>query len=145
MRTEDAEDVDYAVMPLEGLWWTDEMSEFSVEDKGSWKWTVMFMQPEGYVTEELFKEAKGEVRRKKGLLAVPKTRFEAFREGPSAQITHLGPFSEEGPTIERIHRSIEERGAVRRGKHHEIYLGDPRRTKPERLKTVLRQPFAQRR
>ena len=71
-------------------------------------------------------------------------RFEAFHEGLSAQMMHLGPFSEEGPTIERIHRSIEERGGQPLGKHHEIYLSDFRRTKPERLKTVIRQPFAER-
>jgi hypothetical protein len=134
--------VDYAVMPLEGLWWTDEMRDFSVEDKGSWKWTAMIMQPEEYVTEVLFEEAKNEVEKKKGLSAIPRMRFEAFREGLSAQIMHLGPFYEEGPAIVRIHRCIEERGGQPRGKHHEIYLSDFRRTKPERLKTVIRQPFA---
>jgi hypothetical protein len=136
--------VDYAVMPLEGLWWTDDMRTFSVEDKDAWKWTAMIMQPEVYVTEELFEEAKVEVERKKGLRAVARMRFEAFREGLSAQIMHLGPFSEEGPVIERIHRYIEERGGKPRGKHHEIYLSDLRRTKPERLKTVIRQPFVER-
>jgi hypothetical protein len=134
--------VDYAVMPIEGLWWTDEMRDFSVEDKGSWKWTAMIMQPEEYVTEVLFEEAKNEVEKKKGLSAIPRMRFEAFREGLSAQIMHLGPFYEEGPAIVRIHRCIEERGGQPRGKHHEIYLSDFRRTKPERLKTVIRQPFA---
>ena len=133
--------VDYAVMPLEGLWWTDDMREFSVEDKRSWKWTAMIMQPEEYVTEGLVDEAKTEVKRKKGLPAIPRMRFEAFGEGLSAQIMHRGSFSEEGPVIERIHRGIEERGGEPRGKHHEIYLSDFRRTKPERLRTVIRQPY----
>ena len=133
--------VDYGVMPLEGLWWTDDMSEFSIEDKDSWKWTAMIMQPEEYVTEELFEELGGEVYEMKGLPAIPKMRFEAFREGFSAQIMHLGAFSEEGPTIERIHRSIEELGGKPRSKHHEIYLSDFRRTKPEKLRTVIRQPY----
>jgi hypothetical protein len=136
--------VDYAVMPLEGLWWTDDMREFSVENKDAWKRTAMIMQPEEYVTEELFEEAKTEVKMKKGLSAIPRMRFEAFREGLSAQIMHLGPFSEEGPAIKKIHSCIAERGGKPNGKHHEIYLSDLRRTKPERLKTVIRQPFRER-
>jgi len=141
-KTHDA--VDYVVMPLEGLWWTDDMREFSIEDKDAWKWTAMIMQPEEYVSKELFEEVKIEVERKKGLSAIPKMRFEAFREGLSVQIMHHGPFSEEGPIIEKVHRSIEERGGKPNGKHHEIYLSDLRRTKPERLKTVIRQPFVER-
>jgi hypothetical protein len=119
------------------------MSDFSVENKGVWKWTAMIMQPEGHVIEELFEEAKDQVEKKKGLPAIPKMRFEAFREGLSVHVMHLGPFSEEGPTIEKIHRSIEERSGVPRGRHHEIYLNNFQRTKPERLKTVVRQPFAE--
>jgi hypothetical protein len=135
------EGVDYTVMPLEGLWWTDEMSEFSVGDKGSWKWTAMIMQPDGYVSENLYEEAKSEVERKKRLPAAPRMRFESLHERLCAQIMHLGPFSEEGPTVERIHHFIEERGGKPNGKHHEIYLSDFRRTRPERLRTVIRQPF----
>jgi hypothetical protein len=135
-----SEGIDYGVMPLEGLWWTDDMREFSVEDKGAWKWTAMILQPEEYVTEELFEEAKGEVEKKKDLPAIPRMRFETIREGLSAQIMHLGPISEEGPTIKRIHSSIEKLGGEPRGKHHEIYLSDFRRTNPEKLRTVIRQP-----
>jgi hypothetical protein len=135
--------VDYAVMPLEGLWWTDDMRNFSVEDKDDWRWTAMIMQPEEYVTEKLSGEAKIEVEKKKGLPSVSRMRFEPFWEGPSVQIMHLGPFSEEGPTIERIHRSIEERGGKPNGKHHEIYLSDFRRTKPQRLRTIIRQPYVE--
>ena len=129
-------------MPLEAMWWTDDMRNFSVEDKDAWKWTAMIMQPEEYVSQEHFASSKSEVEKKKNLSANPRMRFEAFREGLSAQIMHLGPFSEEGPALERIHRCIEERGGELRGKHHEVYLSDLRRTKPERLKTGIRQPFA---
>ena len=133
--------VDYGVLPLEGLWWTDDMNEFNLEEKSAWKWTAMIMQFEEYVTEELFEELRSEVYEKKALPAIPRMRFEAFWEGLSAQIMHLGPFSEEGPTIERVHGSIEALGGKPRGKHHEIYLSDFRRTKPERLRTVVRQPY----
>jgi hypothetical protein len=99
--------VDYAVMPLEGLWWTDDMREFSVEDKNTWKWTAMIMQPEEYVSKELFEEVKIEVERKKGLSAIPRMRFESFQEGLSVQIMHHGPFfrggtnHREGPSLHR--------------------------------------------
>jgi hypothetical protein len=136
-----ADAIDYAVMPLEGLWWADDMTRFSVDDKAAWRWTAMILQPE-FVTEELVQEAKNQVEKRKGPLPVfPKMRFESFHEGRVAQIMHHGPYSEEGPTIARLHEFIEERGHELRGKHHEIYLGDPRRTAPERLKTVIRQPF----
>lgn len=133
--------VDYAVMPLEGLWWADDMSRFGTSDKDAWIWTAMIMQPE-YVTEGLVEETKGRVEKKKGPLpALPKMRFEPFSEGLAAQIMHVGPYTAEAPTIQKIHRFIEEQGHKLRGKHHEIYLGDPRRTAPERLRTVIRQPF----
>lgn len=132
--------IDYGVMPLEGLWWADDMSTFSVEDKSNWKWTGMIMQPE-YVTNELVKEAIEQVKKKKGLPGLPKLHFEAFTEGKAAQILHIGPFSEEGPTIEKTHQFIEKNGYERSGKHHEIYLSDFRRTAPEKLKTIIRQPI----
>lgn len=129
--------VDYAVMPLEGLWWTDDPSQ--LVDKGLWKWTAMIMQPE-FVTAELVAEALAEVREKKGLAALDRVRFETYHEGLSAQIMHIGPYDAEGPTIARLHSFIRESGYEPWGKHHEIYLSDPRRTAPEKLKTVLRQP-----
>ncbi|MFQ5602645.1 MAG: GyrI-like domain-containing protein [bacterium] len=132
--------IDYAVMPLEGLWWAEDMSQFSAENKDAWLWTAMIMQPE-YVTRELFEEAKMQAAKKKDLPALPRMRFEAFHEGQAAQIMHIGPYSEEGPTIGKIHNFIREQGGKLRGKHHEIYLGDPRRTAPEKLKTVIRQAF----
>lgn len=133
--------VDYAMMPLEGLWWADDMSRFSVHDKGNWKWTAMILQP-AYVTRDLFEEARQRTAKKKNPPALPKLRFEGFREGTAAQIMHNGPYSEEGPNIERLHRFIVDQDHELRGKHHEIYLKDPGRTAPERLKTVIRQPFA---
>lgn len=133
--------IDYAVMPLEGLWWADDMTRFSVEDKDAWRWTMMIMQPQ-FVTGELVQGAMSQIEKKKGPLpALPRMRFESFHEGRAAQVMHHGPYSEEGPTIEKLHEFIEMEGHELRGKHHEIYLGDPRRTAPERLKTVIRQPF----
>jgi hypothetical protein len=131
---------DYGVLPLEGLWWADDMSQFSTKDKSNWKWTLMIMQPE-CVTDEFVKEAIEQVTKKKGLQALPKLRFEVFSEGKAAQILYIGPFSEEGPTIEKVHQFIEEKGYERSGKHHEIYLSDFRRTAPEKLKTIIRQPM----
>lgn len=132
--------LDYGVMPLEGLWWIDRMEDFSVERKEEWKWTSMIMQPEP-VTEELVLAAVEASRRKK-LPSLPLVRFEELEEGDAVQILHKGPYSEEGPAIERLHTYIGEQGWELRGKHHEIYLGDPRRTAPERLLTVIRQPVA---
>jgi hypothetical protein len=131
--------VDYGVMPLEGLWWMDDMTQFSVERKDEWKWTAMIMQPK-YVTEGDFKAALEQVK-KKNLPAIGKVRFELFHEGKAAQIMHIGPYSAEAPNIQKIHSAIKAAGHQLSGKHHEIYLGDPNKTAPEKLKTVLRQPI----
>lgn len=130
---------DYAVMPLEGLWWVRDMRKFSMEDKDAWKWTVMIMQPE-YVTRDLVDKALEQVG-EKNLRAVSKIRFESLHEGLSAQIMHIGPYSEEESTVQRLHKRINANGYELRGKHHEIYLSDPRKSPPERLKTVIRQPI----
>ena len=132
--------VDYTVMPLEGLWWTDDPSLFSLSDKDSWSWTSMLMQPE-VVTLEAVEEALVEVEQKKDPPALDRVRFEAYHEGLSAQIMHIGPYATEEPTIARLHRFIAGEGYALRGKHHEIYLSDPRRTAPDHLKTVIRQPI----
>jgi hypothetical protein len=137
-------DIDYGVMPLEGLWWVDDMSKFSIDDKSDWKWTAMIMQPaneEFRISKDRVDASIEKVKRKKDLPALPKIRFEWYEEGKAAQIMHIGPFSDEGPTVKRIHDYIEEKGYKRRGKHHEIYLSDFRRTSPEKLKTVIRQPY----
>ncbi len=116
------------------------MSAFSVGDRSAWKWTSMIVQPE-HVTNEMVEDARAEVDRKKRPPALAKIRFESFEEGKCAQIMHIGPYAEEAPTIERLHAFIADEGAALRGKHHEIYLSDPRRSAPEKMKTVIRQPM----
>jgi hypothetical protein len=133
---------DYRVMPLEGLWWVPDMRLFSIERKDDWDWTLMIRQPDE-VDERLFEEAVQQAAAKKRLPAAPLLRLESFTEGAAAQVMHVGPYAEEGPTIQRLHAFIAEQGLERAGKHHEIYLSDPRRSAPERLKTVIRQPVAQ--
>jgi hypothetical protein len=132
--------VDYPVMASEGLWWMDDMREFSVERKDDWNWTMMIMQPE-IVTPQLFAQAVDEALKKKGQSTLSQLRLERYHEGLSTQILYFGPYADEGPTIACLHQSIEESGHIRFGKHHEIYLGDPRRTPPEKLRTVIRQPM----
>lgn len=134
-----AQGIDYAVMPLEGLWWADDMSAFIANDKSRWKWTMMIMQPH-FVANDVIQAAISEVKRKKALPAVGKLRLEAFSEGSCAQVLHIGPFSEEGPTIERLHSFIDARTG-RDGKHHEIYLSDIRRADPAKWKTIIRHPM----
>jgi len=131
--------IDYPVMALKGLWWTNNMLEFSMDNKDIWQWTSMIMQP-GCVTAELVTRVCEELKQKKDLPALSKLRFERFHEGVSAQIMHIGPYTAEKPTIEKLHAYMQAHGYEFNGKHHEIYLGDPRRAAPEKLKTVLRQP-----
>jgi hypothetical protein len=131
--------IDYAVMPLEGLWWADEMSSFAGNDRAKWRWTMMIHQP-SYADDAVLADAIAEVKRKKGLAAVDALRLERFAEGPCAQTLHVGPFTEEGPSIQRVHRFIEARAALA-GKHHEIYLSDIRRADASRWKTIIRQPM----
>jgi len=132
--------IDYAVMPLEGLWWADDMSAFTANDKSAWHWTMMIMQPD-FITLAMVDFAKASlIAKKKDLPALNQVRFEYFVEGRAAQILHVGPFSEEGPTIERVHAFVANHGALS-GKHHEIYLSDIRRAAPEKWKTIIRQPF----
>lgn len=133
--------VDYGVLPLEALWWADDMTAFTTGNKDAWKWTLMIMQPE-FITLKMVKEATEEVTRKKKPVALPLLRFESFREGKAAQIMHIGPFSEERSTIEKVHLFIEDNGSQRIGKHHEIYLSDIRRAAPEKWKTIVRQPMS---
>jgi hypothetical protein len=116
------------------------MSQFSIDDKTDWKWTAMIMQPE-YVTKELFLDVSKQVEKKKNPVALSKIRFELFSEGQVAQTMHLGPFSEEGPTVERVHAFILENKSSPVGKHHEIYLSDIRNAAPEKWKTIIRQPI----
>ena len=132
--------IDYGVMPLEGLWWSEDMSTFTAGDKSGWKWTMMIMQP-GYISRDLVDAAIVEVRKKKDPVALRKSRFETFQEGLVAQTMHIGPFSDEGPTVQRVHAFIDGCGCKRSGKHHEIYLSDIRRADPKGWKTIIRQPM----
>ncbi len=131
--------IEFSVPPLEGLWWMPDMNEFTVANKDRWDWTMMIMMPMA-VTQEQFEKACQDVKRKKGLALVDKARLETYREGLSVQILYLGAYSDEGPTIARMHEFIRSSGFATNGKHHEIYLGDPRKSAPEKLKTIIRQP-----
>jgi|AGTN01.3.fsa_nt_gi Uncharacterized conserved protein len=119
---------DYGVMPLEGLWWADDLAHF-MDDRSKWQWTSMIMQPE-QVTPELVREAMEQVEKKKSPPALSKVRFEQLDEGLAAQVMHVGPFSEEGPTVDKLHAFIDENGYTMSGKHHEIYLNDVRKAAP---------------
>jgi hypothetical protein len=135
--------VDFRVMPLEALWWADRKQDFLHENRSKWRWTAMIMQPDP-VSLELVEKVRAEAMRKKPSPALAKVRFEAFREGRCAQVMHIGPYSAEKPTIERLHAFVAAEGCTLTGKHHEIYLGDPRRAAPEKLRTIVRQPVARR-
>lgn len=131
--------LDYVVMPLEGLWWADDMASFSMERKDLWKWTLMIAQPE-QITSQDFDEALAQIKVKKNPPALSKLRFERFDEGLSAQIMHIGPYEAEPPTIAKLHNFIRQKGYKLRDKHHEIYLSDPRKATSIKMKTILRQP-----
>lgn len=133
--------IDYGVLPLEGLWWADDPSAFATGEKSKWQWTAMIMQP-SFVTKGHVEQAIADVKKKKSPAAIDKLRFEALAEGKCAQTLHVGPFSQEGPTIERVHEFIRACGGRLAGKHHEIYLSDVRRAAPEKWKTIIRQPLA---
>jgi hypothetical protein len=133
---------DYGVMVLEGLWWAEDMAVFMPDkvDRNKWQWTLMIMQPD-FISIEDFEKAKEASRKKKANSAISQVRFQSLKEGKSAQIMHIGPFSEEGPNIERLHEKISQIGGKISGKHHEIYLSDFRRVNPAKMRTVLRQPY----
>lgn len=133
----------FPVGPLEGLWWAPDMAVFSASKKHEWRWTAMISVPDA-VTDAEFERARTALRQRHPSSAVERLRLERFREGRAAQVMHIGPYAAEAPTIERLHAFIRERGHTFDGrvqKHHEIYLGDPRRARPEKLRTVIRQPF----
>ena len=134
--------IDATVMPLEGLWWAEDMDVFTISSKkDDWLWTSMIMQPSEVIMEH-YGKAIETVEQKKNPAALSRMRLESYREGPSVQIMHIGPYSEEGPIIEAIHQYAFDQGYELRGKHHEIYLSDPRRTSPEKFRTVIRQPIS---
>lgn len=133
----------YRVGPPEGLWWADDMAGFATGQKADWSWTAMIAQPDA-VTPEWFARARDDAGRRRPLAALGSVRLERFDEGLCAQVLHVGPYSAEGPAIAGLHARIAEAGGRfdgRRQKHHEIYLGDPRRSPPEKWRTIIRQPF----
>jgi len=140
LRKEDP--IDYPVMALEGLWWAED-GAFAITVKDNWVYTLMIMVPD-HITPEMFEDARAQVAKKRPNPALSRLRLEAFREGLCVQTMHLGPYDTEPATMEKLHRWAAENGYRMRGKHHEIYLGDPRRAAPEKLKTVLRHPVAPR-
>jgi hypothetical protein len=141
VRNTDAER-DFKVAPLEGLWWGDverpSLAELQ-KDREAWNWRMMIAVPDEVTAAEVAAATEAAARKRRPT-AQAEVRFERFEEGLAAQLMHIGPYSEEAPTIERLHAWVEEQGYELHGRHHEIYLGDPRRTAPERLKTVIRHP-----
>lgn len=131
--------LDYVVMPLEALWYMDNMDDFLDSPKDEWQWTAMIMQP-SHITNEMIADAIETIRKKKNPTALDKLRFEAYEEGRSVQILYIGPFDDEHPTIVKLHQFAEDQGYALSGKHHEIYLSDFRKVDPSKLKTVIRQP-----
>ncbi len=137
--SKDKLDRDYVVPPLEGLWWAVDPADFVRRNKEAWNWTMLIMVPD-FVTEEMFTAAREKTEKKLGV--PPRTlRFASLREGRCLQTMHIGSYDNEGPTLAHLHDEImPHSGLTFNGPHHEIYIGDPRRVAPDRLKTVLRQP-----
>ncbi len=130
---------DYVVPPLEGLWWADDPADFVARRKDRWRWTMMIMAPD-YIEPSFF-EAAAETTRKKLGDAPPSLRLESLSEGRALQTLHIGSYDDEGPTLARLHDEImPAKDLTFAGPHHEIYLSDPRKTAPAKLKTILRQP-----
>lgn len=132
---------DHVVMPLEGLWWADDMDTFTTaRDKDQWDWTLMIMVPR-WITARMFGDAVELVRSKKRPERVDDVRLESLSEGRCVQALHIGAYDDEAELLRRIHEEfIPEHGLRMAGKHHEIYLSDARRVEPARLRTILRQP-----
>ena len=129
---------DYVVPPLEGLWWMDDPHEFSLELKDQWKWTLMIAQPD-FISAQMVEQAMSQAREKKPLALLNEVRLASYEEGLACQILHIGPYENEADVIQRMHAFIHLRGHHLRGKHHEIYMNDPRRLPPDKYKTILRQ------
>jgi hypothetical protein len=130
--------IDYPVMALEAQWWVEE-GNFDIHNPQNWQWNAMILQPD-HISPEMFAEGLKQLRKKKPSPSLDKLRLEKFHEGLCVQILHIGPYADEMRTVEKMDRYAEENGYIMHGKHHEIYLGDPRRAQPEKLRTVLRHP-----
>ncbi len=134
---------DYVVMPLEGLWWADDMESFTdARDKSQWDWTLMIMVPD-WITKDMFAAAVEQVASKDNPARLDGLRFETLSEGLAVQALHIGSYDDEADLLQRMHHEfIPSQGLTMVGKHHEIYLSDARKVEPSRLKTILRQPVA---
>lgn len=132
---------DYVVPPLEGLWWADDMSAFTTaRDKSRWHWTLMIMAPE-WIDQQMFEGAVEQAGGKAGPARLPEPRLELLKEGRCVQSLHVGSYDDEAELLVQLHEDfIPSQGLRMTGKHHEIYLSDPRKTAPEKLRTILRQP-----
>lgn len=131
---------DFVVAPLEGLWWADDQGAFVARDKDAWNWTMLIAQPD-WIDEDAVASAVAAVRAKAPSPALDRLRLEHLHEGRSAQILHIGSYDDEAPTLARLHDEwMPQHGLTFNGPHHEVYLSDARRTAPEKLRTVLRQP-----
>lgn len=137
----EAENTAYTVLPLEGLFWADDPQDFVKQRRSKWQWTVMISLPPS-AKKGFYQNVAQEVAKKRDLPIIDEVRYERFGDGPAAQVMHIGPYKEEGPTIEKLHSFIAEQGFELTGKHHEIYIGNPVRSKPENLRTILRQPYS---
>lgn len=133
------QEMDFAVPKLEGLWWVNSEKNALEVPRSEWHWKLLIRMP-NFVTTKEFEKAKTEVIKKKGIEKINEIAFEKIAEGKCIQIMHIGPYSTEPNTIEQMKVFMKENGLVENGLHHEIYISDPRKTIPEKMKTILRQP-----
>jgi hypothetical protein len=143
LKLDKTDPFDFTVPPLSGLWCADDITAFAEGRKHEWKWTLMILMPDR-VTREVFEEGKRKLEEKKNPAFLELANFEIYEEGLSAQIMHMGPYAEEGPTIAKLHDFFHGKGYTFNGRHHEIYLSDPRKCKPGKMRTILRQPIKKR-
>ena len=136
-KLRDDDPIDFAVMAVEGLWSTESGSKFDFDWREPSLYTLLMMQPD-HITAEMFERATADTREKRPNPAIDRLRLERWREGLSIQIMHIGPYADEPATLDKMDAFVEENGYELHGRHHEIYIGDPNRSKPENLKTVLR-------
>lgn len=131
---------DFVVMPLSGLWWSEDYRNFIEDRKEEWQWTMMIQLPE-FVEEEDIEKKKKALEKDELYSYIEDVRYIEYKEGNAYETLYIGPYSEEGETVSKLHKTILENGYKISGKHHEIYLSDPRKTVPEKLKTIIRQSF----
>jgi hypothetical protein len=131
---------DHVIPPLEGLWWMEDMNEFSRENIARWEWTMMIMQPE-WVGPETVERVRTDQIKKKGNLLLEKVGYQQYSEGLAVQTLYIGAYADEAPVIAEMHSFIKNNAYHTNGKHHEVYLSDVRKTPVEKLQTILRQPI----